>query len=495
MYAKYKSENFFLGWVNDVRESMLGYSHTLFGEILDLADSGSYYLCRKTRGDYLRPDILIRVFIAEYNFKLFIKKYDQMKKILEEAVDQGIIKPDVKLEDIYPQTRVSIKLNFNQYQLKPPTSIFTEQICLIPEEFFVDEDLYREHKYKIFAEKKFDRSLRYLPMITDGKISELYVLDGERLEEYISQRTDELIEECKNSEHGNLQDVYWLYAMNMLYKEVHVSDTCFQHLLRLYPGFKKDGWGELFDNLAKNDGLKSPHIYNDENAIYFKDSKNNPITKENLPIFYIKYNFDDLKRVDDIVTYEKKIIKKNSKKDLDTVNVTEETTETAEEKDIEEIKEVIIPTSYFKRKCIKAHQKRMKFIDVYMLFAQSYRNAGKNEDEVFINTCYLLSTYNIFVPFKDTNIMKLWKEQDTHFGDETNFILEIGKLFEELPISERRIGLQMLKNNILTDPIKFCNTVAVDFSFISKISTAMCRQLCKELEETTNDFKKRNNIS
>ena len=104
MYAKYKSENFFLGWVNDVRESMLGYSHTLFGEILDLADSGSYYLCRKTRGDYLRPDILIRVFIAEYNFKLFMKKHDQMKKILEEAIDQGIIKPDVKLEDIYPQT-------------------------------------------------------------------------------------------------------------------------------------------------------------------------------------------------------------------------------------------------------------------------------------------------------------------------------------------------------------------------------------------------------
>ena len=138
---------------------------------------------------------------------------------------------------------------------------------------------------------------------------------------------------------------------------------------------------------------------------------------------------------------------------------------------------------------------RMKFIDIYMLFAQSYRNAGKNEDEVFINTCYLLSTYNIFVPFKDTNIMKLWKEQDTHFGDETNFILEIGKLFEELTISERRIGLQKLKNNILTDPIKFCNTVAVDFSFISNISTAMCRQLCNELEETTNNFKKRNNIS
>ena len=129
-------------------------------------------------------------------------------------------------------------------------------------------------------------------MITDGDIASLPISDAERLEAYIGKRTDELIEECVNSEFGNPQDVYWLYAMNLLYKEVEITSDCFQHLQRLYPELKTDGWSALFDNIGMNKSLKSPHIYNDENVIFFKDRQNTHITQDNLPIFYISIDFE-----------------------------------------------------------------------------------------------------------------------------------------------------------------------------------------------------------
>lgn len=463
MYAKYKSESFFLGWVNEVRESKLGYSHTLFGEILDLGDAGSYYLCKKTRGDYLRPEILIRVFIAEYNFNLFIKKYNKMSEILEKAIEDKIIKPDTTLEIMYPQTRVALVRRFNPYLVKPPTSIFTEQICLVPDDFFLDDEKCKEYNYEIFDEDKFDEDLRYISMITDGDIASLPISDAERLEAYIGKRTDELIEECVNSEFGNPQDVYWLYAMNLLYKEVVITSDCFQHLQRLYPELKTDGWPALFDNIGMNKSLKSPQIYNDENVIFFKDRQNTHITQDNLPIFYIKYNFKEMKKEERI---------ENSNKDDNT----------------------ILTTSYFKQKCEKAKNGFVKLIDIYMMFAQCYADSTKSEDEIFTNTCYTLSTYGIYVPFKSLRIMELWIVQNHFSADETKFILAAKNLFKGIDIARNAKNMKVLKGNIEPDPIKFSHTVAVDFSFISNISTAMCSQLCKELEQTTNEFKKRNNL-
>ena len=476
MNNKYPNTPLFRRLFENFRTRKIYYSYDEFGRLFDRSGPWAMYfekgrmITKNKNGDkiekpksvYVSFEFIRNFFIVEYNDYLFHKKLPIMKKMLNDKIADKIIKPGVTIQKLFNRTDVDGRIH-----TVPPMSIFNpegyakeyeeihaeehekKQMCYIDKKYFVQPEMH----YEIFDELNFDEELRYIPMLLNSEAEkDLTIEQNIRLSKWIEKRTRELLNKYKEE----TREQYWLYALYLMYTEVEVENECWEDIKKHYFNEEDDvfTWRHIFNVLQKNEHLKELKKYDDDNVIYFRNTENS-ISPENLPIFYIKYNFDAIEK-----------IKKGQ-------------------------------TDFYDIKRENAVQLKFKLVDIFMIFMNIQLSKGFDEDVAFLNTCSELFTYGIKTRFNKLCDIKCGKSNKIkHDEISVGLMMTAMRYFNQMSkkIDERYWpqNIRQFKKNLLQVNTHFINVVSMDFSDIVRLSENKRSELNKELEETLRRYLDRN---
>jgi len=449
--ARYKVTNEMRKLFEYTRKKELYYSCEDFGLILERGTAWVFYFETGQKSNSISFELLRTFFLVKYNTELFFKKIELMDTLLKQAIENGKIKPGTTLKKMYGK-----KCEDGVKRLSPPIEIFLGapangigQRAIIKESYFCEKD---KRDLSIFDEEKFPEDLRYVPLMTVyGEEKKVTYEQNKRIEEYMSSKTQELLKKC---EKDNNWSEYWIYALYLMYNKTEITGLCSELIKKYY--FDMDGakhtWRHVFSVLQENEHIANKKKYEDENLIYFKNDKVE-MSKDNLPIFYIKYNFD--------------VMEKIKEGELDLYDIKRE----------------------------DAVNGRIKLSDLTMLFFGYHLGLGKSENEAFRDTCRELYGCGIDFPFNKVCNIDLPRGPEMKFsGVATDLALKLKKYFEELDRIEAKYeeSLKIFRDNYTKLQTKYLNVIAMDFSEIDKLSLDKKSELRSELEKTLNAFLNRN---
>ena len=445
-----------------LRTELLKYSHESFGEIFKNAGSWSYNFEKGKKSATISFELLRTFFIAQYNVELFYKKLDKMQELLSQAIENKTIKEKTTLLKIYGSVDPQ-----KPTQIIPPKEIFlgksitfsSENVvhidnqCMIEQEFYVR---YSPETINIFSEKIFPKELRYLPMLyNQGDEKKLSVEQNERLENYIFKKVSQIIKNGSEiQEDGlpkeDLSNEYWLYALYLTYGKTKFSPTMWEYIKKAYfPSADKEyAWRYIFSLLEDNEFLKSKNKHDDSNVIYFRNTKE-PISKNNLPVFYVKYSFNDMEKTDD------------------------------NETDFYDIRRGDAVTG------------KLSYMDIISLIFRYQMSLGKNEDEAFKETLLKMYEEGIATPFNEFNLIEYPENEKTLNINAHNLIMHISDFFDKNDSHiEEDFLLRFLENCLALGPMLF-DVINVDFKFIQRINHKYVKDLNSEFKKSTREFRKK----
>ena len=460
--SRYKLTKNLSNLINDIRESYMGYTHEEFADILGIEPSASYYMCKNIRMNTITPEKLFAVFAIDYNVHLFIRKYSQMESILTQAIENKRMPEKMTLRKLFKNKAKIIERN-NPTLCKPPVSIFKEQKCYTDgcSDTLFNENLFPEElryvKIPEFKDIEIVQELSLGTLSNEDVIKEATQLKSEfeRIQSHIVKRIEGIL---YRENQNYLKQEYWLFAMYFLYKEVTVAPTCYEFIKNSYlqKGQKEVSWLPIFKILGRNEHMPNSADYEDDDFIYFRDRKENDISKENYPVFYYKY--------------------RTSYKDGNSAT----------------LKNYFL--NYYDEELGNACQLKFKLVHLFSIINHHYLSKGTTENEAFKMTCIKLHLENIELPFWKLGLFELPKRKTDRnlISQASDFCEYVKAYFDDHAISEKETELLRFRNNLLTLETRFFDVIAVDFEFIKRLGTSYDAELTEKINKVTQKYKEDN---
>ena len=451
MNAKYPLTKHLTDYIGALR-SKLKYNYEEFADLFNHSKTWAYNIANNNMIDIAIED-LWSILLAEYNYRLFLRKQARMKELLQEGISSQYVKPTT-LEKMFPK--------------KVPIEIFKQGCCNVPSEFI--KAGHTTECNSLFAEDRFPEEDKYICKTFDER-HELSKLHKDLIEDFILGE----LKAIKAIYTVNaLKNEYWLFAMELMFKNIHISNTLWERIkficfdneyLRQNTEFK---WRHIYSVLGENCSLTNKDYYSTANVIYF-DNPKAPISEENLPSFNIRYDIDEM------------ITTGNDEDD------------------------------YFELKLEDGVRGKIKLIDIFMLLyrANYITSTTKDNQFLFRKTCMELLDYGIEMPFSEFNLFPVKKAVEKPIDLE--FIASITEFFKQYEDHDKfdtvtntyelkdryknNKGLVQFRKNMLTKTAeRFLDVISIDFSFIDKLPSSKDEVLHKELEDVVKEFKKKNLI-
>ncbi len=440
-------------YIKKLRNDKLGYGLVNFGVMFghpspswaDGLESGGRL--RKTINFY----DLRSIFIVDYNYELFTRKLKKIDALIAEAKEQETITEDITTSDIFnTDSRIFTEQNLNKFV--PPLEIFgtSKETLETRASMHITQtttDKYKKYQH-IFSEDKFPEEEQYMPIISSD--SEYYKLSFKRIacfEKFVADRCEKLLKLC-NVEEKTTE--YWLYAMIMMHKTIYLERAGTKYMETVYKKAMGDDsitWRKCFSMLNDNKNLKDGGSYTECNVIYFKDIKQSPISRNNLPIFYVKYDFS-----------------------------------------------VLAPGVYdhFDAKLDMLYTSgKIKLVDLFMFFFQLAQIEGSDEEKAFIKAYDQVNDYHVELPFDVLGLINLPEKATSNVPfDLLEFMILVDDFFHLEPDKRKNDcpELELLRKNLYNYQQRFINIIALDFSDIEKIGEGIDYKLRDELQKALNNF-------
>lgn len=452
MNAKYPLTEILSSYVKGLREHKINCTVEEFGVIIHRAKSWCSNLLRNKMKDISFEDLWF-IFLADYNYRKFIKKKQRMIELIEEGFNSHYLK----------------KKDFDEiFGGKIPPEIFKGNCCIIPEDAIIKG--YKEECGALLSEDKFPEDDRYIFISFEDRYK-LEKNQWEQFEAFIIETLDEII---KGHTAYGLRNEYWLFAMYLMFKEVdklpkplweRIKFICFNdEYMRQNTEFK---WRHIYSVLGENRSLRTPSYYTIRNVVYF-DNPQEPMSSSNFPAFNVRYDIEKMK-----------------------------TTRNAED-------------DYFELKLEDGVSGKIKLLDLFMILHRgNYLSSVKKDNEqIFRETCVELAYYKIDTPFSHLDFLNIpvieESPQDLEFFDFMKMIFEFEEDLKAITPDNKKHKLiekyqdnqsiMQFKKNIMTGRERFLNVISFDFSFIENLPEIKDKELHQKLEEIVNDFKKKNLI-
>lgn len=453
-----------------VRTELFNYSFESFGAIFNNAGSWAYDFETGRKSSTISFELLRTFFIAQYNAELFYKKLDIMQEALSRAIENKIIKEKTTLLKIFgsidkqkeaviiPPKEIFLG---EKIELRKDKEISIENQCLINKEFYIRYD---EETIHIFSEELFPTELRYIPMLYNvGDEKKLSPEQNEIIENYIYTKVCKMIKygteiDSEGLPKEDLSNEYWLYVLYLTYGKVKITEPLWEYIKKAYfPSVDENyAWRYIYSLLEENEFLKTQSKYDDENVIYFRNTKL-PISRDNLPIFYVKYSFEDMEDVNDDETDFYGIRRQN------------------------------------------AVLGKLSYMDIISLIFRHQLSIGKNENDAFRETLLKIHEEEIIPPFLEFDLIE-YPELRDHTGDNdlignnaNALAIRILDFFDEKEMSGKPVQEEELlrfKDNCSALAGRFFDVISVDFAFIKKLNEKYDKEINRELKKVARDFKK-----
>ncbi len=301
---------------------------------------------------------------------------------------------------------------------------------------------YETGKTKSITLETFDRIFRvtFKKEVADKKTECLTGSEEKSYREYVAKKINRFLH-TYNKE--RLQNEVWLHALYLEYTDIPVNiiDLVCSRLKKLY---NVPGWKSLFATLNDNISKPNPNQCSEKNVFYIQPLTQVEIDAHRYPIPRIYYQLS--------------------------------------ETELENMENTVYDEPHL-----------LSVGTVFMLFFNVSIKNGLSEQEAFENVCKELHLIEVPNIYRELNVVKNLPSLEAsvlHEYDEKLF-KEIRELFGKLEISDSDTDLELLMSN-LTSPGTgryFMKIIAVDFSFISKLSTAPLNELERRVKATVENFK------
>lgn len=442
MLAKYPITEKLRVYARTIQASRLNYGIEKFSRIIGghAKSWGSNLLAEEPRTKDMAFEDIWSLFMIDYNYKKFINNKARMSELIADGVARGILKDGMTFEKMFPGN-------------KPPEEIFTMQKCPVPSKSAAVDNsaLYKN----LFSDDNFSEEEAYVSVnyININTLTKSQLEDVENfIVNYIESEFDEL------SGIG-LKNEYWLFAFYLMCKTIEISPTLWERIKIIcyddeyMQNNDKFKWRHIYETvLAENKTIRNPTYYTKPNIVYF-DNQDAEISSTNFPIFNIRYDFNEMKSTMGENNYEIKL-----------------------------------------ENCVHS---KIKLADLFLiLYRGNYLEAKvKNKALIFQETCKELLYFGIEVPFYKFDFIDKPEVQEEIYSLEAfDLTLSIRKWLGKNILSneEYRKLVEILTENLKWGNIKFLNLIALDFTFISKLSDNKVKVLKDELEKAVTDYKKKN---
>lgn len=467
MQARYSSTRKLRNIAKDVQKQRLKCGVEYFSELLGRSKS---WCCNflngaaEVKGIY--PEDLERLFTIEYNCVLFENKIEQMEGLLKNAINSNICAADASLDKIFKTIEFRDETGAYHKRYKVPKEIFSGDDLSITGDIYISKSKRGTNIFKEDAFVQYDKMLpielkdkftdkeimrlkskeisHYVKMIKyneEGAPELLFPNDEEtvRVQNYIAKRMSSIL----HKEPTNCLSDYWLFAAYYKYCKVTIPPAI-QDILRKWYGSGKDKEINL-DNLFNILQMEKDEMKKyDSGEIYFLNDVEKPISKNNLPIMYMKYDW----------------------------------------KSDRALKE---------RKIEDAKNYKFNLIDLYMLVYNKMLNNEYGKREAFEKTCARLHYNNIEILFDKLDILYLPEDKSNSIdNDYMKFLEDFRKLFAQFENTEKNPELALFYSNFNPNQFKFLRTIAVDFSFIEKLGMYNVLELNEQISRLVDIYKKEN---
>lgn len=451
MYAKYPVTSVLVDYAQTLRRRELKYTVEEFSDVFHHAKSWASNFLSNTLKDINAKD-LWKLFLADYNCECLKQKKERIMELIADGIELHYLKPTATYDKMFGN--------------KFPIEILKGEPYKVPSDLV--NSGYKEESNELFSENNFSEEYRYVCVNFEDR----YKIGNKQLgiiEKFIIKKIEKLMKPL--SEFG-LRTEYGLFAMYIMLKDVEVSTPLLERIKFIcfdeddrHPS-RDSEWKHIYCNiLNKNFTLKNVDYYQDENAVYFDNHKES-MSEENLPTFNIRYDIEKMITTDRVCD------------------------------------------DYFQLKLFDCVDGTVKLIDLFMIlyYGNYIESKKKYPDEIFKKTCVELARYKIDSPFAKLKLIDIPEIDDNEIDTELFLLLKsINDFFRDknkydpttdtYEIKEKykdNKALMQFKANVGNCLEKFLNVVAIDFSFITKLSSSKEDELRKELEEVVNNFKKKN---
>ena len=451
MNAKYPVTKNLSDYAISLRKECLKYNLEDFSDIMGHTSKTWTYNLETRKLKEISIEDIWQLFLIKYNYNLFTEKKDQLEEFVEDAVRSGYVR------------KTTFEKMFNK---KIPTDIFKGQPLKVPEGY--SKGGYGAECDVLFSEDKFPEEERYIFSVFERR----YNLEKNQLatiEKFILNE----IEEIKKDRGESLKYDYWLYAMELIVRDVEIKPTLWERIkficfddeyMRKNTDFK---WRHIYSILNENCSLTNANYYTTPNVVYF-DNQKQPMSDENLPSFNIRYDTEQMR--------------------------------TTGEDD----------TDYFELKLEDGVGGKIKFIDLFMILHRKNYIESTNKDKqiIFRKTCIELIDYlkveeipflklNLFpVPMiedkpMDIGILELLHKVNEFYIDPDAYDNET-KTYKIKEKYKDNKELMQFRDNLRASTERFINVISIDFTFIKQLPQSKDKLLRDELDEVVKNFKKKN---
>jgi len=451
MNAKYPVTKNLSDYAISLRKECLKYNLEDFADVMGHSSKTWAFNLETRKLKEIAIDDIWQLFLVKYNYNRFINKKDQLVEFVEDAIERGYVR----------------KTTFEKmFDKKIPTAIFKGQPLKVPEGY--SRGGYGAECDVLFSEDKFPEEERYI----FSQFINRYELEKNQLAAIENFILDE-INEIKKDRGESLKYDYWLYAMELMVKDVEIKKPLWERIkficfddeyMRQNTEFK---WRHIYSILNENCSLADANYYATPNVVYF-DNQKQPMSDENLPSFNIRYDINKMRT-------------------------------TGEDE-----------TDYFELKLESGVGGKIKLIDLFMiLHRKNYlESINKDKQVIFRKTCIDLLDYIKAedIPFLKLNLFPVPMIEDKPLDVEIMGLIHILNEFYKDPdtydaktntykIKEKfknNKELMQFRDNIRACTERFINVISIDFSFINKLPMSKDKLLRDELDEVVKKFKKKN---
>ncbi len=466
--ARYSSTIKLRNIAKDIEKHRLGCGIDIFSQLIGRSKSWcSNFFNATTEVKGVYPEDLKRLFAIEYNCVLFENKQEQMEGLLKDAIDSNICAAEASLDKIFKTIEFIDENGSYRKRYKIPKEIFFGEEMPLPGKIYARNSkrgtyIFKESEFvqydkMLHSELKEKYSDEEIIRLKSKEISDyitmIQVNDNDyetptfpeesetlaRVEKYISNRMVSIL----NKDPISCLSDYWLFATYYKYCRITIHDQLYE-LLKKWYGIEKDkeiDWETLF-NVFQMDKSESKKYKSGE--IYFLNDTNRPISKSNLPVMYMKYDW-------------------NSKKALK------------------------------ERKIADAKENKLALIDLYMLIYNKMLCNEYGKKEAFEKTCARLHYNNYDILFDRLDILYLPEDKSSSVDKKyIDFLKQLRDLFAQFEDAEKNPELALFYKNFNPNQFMFLRTIAVDFSFIEKLSMYNVLELNEQISRIVDVYKKEN---
>ena len=446
MYASYPSTAYIRKIAEHLLTKKLNCGYESFGKLMNRSKSWcSNFIGAKPEVRGITPNDILRIFTIEYNCVMFEIKIKRMEQLLNNAIETGLIKPEVKMTDIFKEFSYLENADVIT-RFKPPLQIFYGEVIPLPDKIFVNRP---NRTVNLFKEEEFDEKEQYIP-IYDGANLHTHTHDEQAtIQSYILRRIAQIFQEekKKHKKDGKRYDFtfdYWMYALLMKYTRVLIQDSIYKSFRTWYCNNNEVQipWEKIFNILQMTDKESSKGYESGE--VYFLNKTKQAMSKNNLPEFFVKYDFS-----------------KNS-------GLKEEKIKDAEEGYI-------------------------KLIDLYMLIHSRMLYEGYKKDDLLNRTIRMMYYSGYVFAIKDLDIFDIPYENAQPFTMKgLEFHTQLGELLKAFDFDNNDPELAQFKKNYFALGLRMMRTICVDYQFLMDLGMYADVEIQTKVSEMLENYKKEN---